>query len=216
MNEIAAHVAGEDILLSSGKALFWPRLARLFVADVHFGKAAAFRARGVPVPHGTTQDNLERLDQLIERYAPQTLVFLGDFSHAREAREVLCGPTVAAWRAKHQRTSMLLVRGNHDAHAGDPPADLGIESAIAPRTEGPFEYCHAARERRVGYGLTGHIHPAWVVHGRADESVRLPCFWLTPTFAVLPAFGAFTGSMVVERSSGDRIFVVAGNRLFET
>lgn len=215
MKEIVARVAGEEIVMSASKALYWPRLARLFVADVHFGKAAAFRARGVPVPHGTTQDNLERLDALIERFAPRTLVFLGDFSHAREANKVLRGSALALWRAKHHRTDMILVRGNHDVHAGDPPDALGIQTVIAPQVEGPFEYCHAACERREGYGLAGHVHPAWVLHGRADETVRLPCFWLTPTHAVLPAFGAFTGSMVVERAVGDRIFVVAGERIFE-
>ena len=38
----------------------------LFVADLHLGKSATFRARGLPVPSGTTQDNLRRLAALVQ------------------------------------------------------------------------------------------------------------------------------------------------------
>lgn len=37
------------------RVAFWLARRWLVVADAHFGKAAVFRARGVPVPRGTTQ-----------------------------------------------------------------------------------------------------------------------------------------------------------------
>jgi hypothetical protein len=43
-------VAGEELLLLPQKAVYWPRAQMLIVADIHFGKAASFRALGVPVP----------------------------------------------------------------------------------------------------------------------------------------------------------------------
>ncbi len=36
------------------------------VADAHIGKALRFRRLGVPVPHGTTGETLDRLSALIE------------------------------------------------------------------------------------------------------------------------------------------------------
>jgi metallophosphoesterase superfamily enzyme len=48
-----------------------------------------------------------------------------------------------------------------------------------------------------------------VLAGPALQRERLPCFWLTPRTAVLPAFGSFTGSAAVVPSPGDRVFVVA-------
>ena len=35
-----------------GLLLFWPLARTLFIADVHLGKAASFRAAGVPLPSG--------------------------------------------------------------------------------------------------------------------------------------------------------------------
>ena len=67
------------------RAAFWIERRWLVIADAHFGKAATFRARGVPVPQGTTADNLDRLDRLIDDLRPTTVVFLGDLFHAREA-----------------------------------------------------------------------------------------------------------------------------------
>jgi hypothetical protein len=52
-----------------------------------------------------------------------------------------------------------------------------------------------------------------VLAGPALQRERLPCFWLTPRGAVLPAFGSFTGSASVVPEPEDRIFVVAGQEV---
>jgi metallophosphoesterase superfamily enzyme len=59
------------------------------------------------------------------------------------------------------------------------------------------------------YVLAGHVHPAAVLGGRAQQRLRLPCFHFGPQVGVLPAFGAFTGMHVLPRGPGDRVFVVA-------
>ena len=79
-------VQGEKLVLSAERAMFWPRAETLLIADAHFGKAASFRASGVPVPRGTTADALARVDTLIDRTSARRIVFLGDFLHAKEGR----------------------------------------------------------------------------------------------------------------------------------
>ena len=81
--------------------MWWPAGRVLWVADLHLGKAATYRALGQPVPAGTTRENLARLSALINHYQPVQLVFLGDFLHAAQARtpSVLAG--LAAWRENH-------------------------------------------------------------------------------------------------------------------
>ena len=59
------HWAGVELRLLPDPALWWPAEATVFIADLHLGKAASFRALGQPVPGGTTRDNLQRLDALI-------------------------------------------------------------------------------------------------------------------------------------------------------
>jgi len=93
--------AGERLHLLAGRALWWPARRTLFVADLHLGKAAAYRALGQPVPGGTTQQNLARLDALIAAQAPQAIVFLGDFLHAPEARTPALLQAALAWRSRH-------------------------------------------------------------------------------------------------------------------
>jgi len=57
------------------RAALWLDRCWLLVADLHFGKSATFRARGVPVPAGTTQADLARLTALIEATRARRLVF---------------------------------------------------------------------------------------------------------------------------------------------
>jgi hypothetical protein len=68
-------LAGEQLWLLAHKAVYWPARKMLVVADIHFGKAAAFRALGVPVPRGTTSQNLLALDALLASYASEEIVF---------------------------------------------------------------------------------------------------------------------------------------------
>ena len=58
-------LAGEELWLLAEKAIYWPRHTTLLIADAHFGKSAAYRQLGQPVPVGTTQANLGVLDTLL-------------------------------------------------------------------------------------------------------------------------------------------------------
>lgn len=204
-------LAGEPVVLLPQRALLWPREATLFVADAHFGKDAAFRAAGVPVPDGTTAATLHALDALVAHHRARRIVFLGDFLHARAGRTPGTLDALAAWRGRQRTLALVLVRGNHDRHAGDPPQALGIDVVPEPWRVGPFAACHEPAAPAEGYGLAGHLHPAYVVRGRARQSARLPCFVLGERCAVLPAFGRFTGMHPVRPAPGERVFVVAGD-----
>lgn len=208
-------VAGEALHLLPERAAYWPDGDLLLVADAHFGKAASFRAQGVPVPGGTTGETLARLDAAVARCGARRVAFLGDFLHSRQGRVPGTLEALAAWRARQAALELLLVRGNHDARAGDPPGSLGVRVESEPHPVGPWLLCHEPGPRVGGYVLAGHIHPAMRLTGRANESLRLPCFWFGAGSAVLPAFGAFTGTAVVDPAAGDRVWVVAGERVLE-
>jgi metallophosphoesterase superfamily enzyme len=124
--------------------------------------------------------------------------------------------SLLAWRSRFPQVEILLVRGNHDRRAGDPPPGLGVEIVTAPHADPPFVLCHAPAECAEEFGLAGHLHPCLVLHGRGHQSLRLACFWLSRGCLVLPAFGSFTGSMEVMPVSGDRLFVIADDQVHET
>jgi DNA ligase-associated metallophosphoesterase len=201
-------VAGERLLLMREKAAFWPRTRALFVADFHLGKAATFRSAGIPLPSGTTRENLERLDRAVARTRATQVIFLGDFLHAKAGRAPRTLEAFDAWRGTRGDLELTLVRGNHDARAGDPPDSFGIRCVDAGASFGPFVLNHEPGAARTGYALAGHIHPAVRLHGEG-ESLRLPCFWFGTRYGVLPAFGSFTGTAEVRPREGDQVFVIA-------
>lgn len=205
----AVAVAGETLMLLPEKAVYWPARQMLIIADIHFGKAASFRAQGIPVPRGTTTENLAGLDGLIERHGARHVMFLGDFLHARAAHASSTQGAMLAWRRTRPDLQLTLVRGNHDKHAGDPAAALGIELVDEPHTVGPFAFCHHPDLDTGGYALAGHVHPAWVLATRYD-ALRLPCFVVGSQRMILPSFGSFTGGHVVTREAGDAIYVTSG------
>jgi uncharacterized protein len=208
-------VAGERLLLMPERGVLWPAASTLFVADTHWGKAATFRAGGVPLPPGTTLHGLSRLDGLLGRVRPTRLIFLGDFLHAREGRTDPVLRQLAEWRARHPTVQMLLVRGNHDRRAGDPPAEVGIRCVDPPLLERPFALAHHPLAGPEPPFLAGHLHPGVRLSGPGRQRERLACFWVTAGGVVLPAFGEFTGIAEIRPERGDRVFVTAGGSVVE-
>jgi DNA ligase-associated metallophosphoesterase len=208
------NLAGERVELLASRALLWPAESTLFVADVHLGKAAAFRAGGVPVPRGATAADLRRLSGMIASTGARRLVVLGDFLHSATGRVPALDSAFVEWRARHRHLDVLLVRGNHDAHAGDPPAAWGIAVVAEPHAVAPFLACHRPCRPTSGFALCGHVHPGVWISGEARESARLPCFVLGAKSALLPAFGSFTGMATIRPAADETIVVIAGQRLF--
>jgi DNA ligase-associated metallophosphoesterase len=207
--DVAVDVRGEKLWLLPERALYWDAHDTLLVADPHFGKAATFRAGGIPVPEATTGNAVARLEALADRTAARRIVFLGDFLHARPAQSKEVMDQLARWRRAYRDLELLMVRGNHDRHAGDPPGELTISCVDAPVLMPPFILSHHPKPRDEGYVLAGHVHPAVRLSGKARESVRLPCFVFGAEVGVLPAFGYFTGSVDVEPAPGDRVFALS-------
>jgi DNA ligase-associated metallophosphoesterase len=211
---VATTLAGEEVALLAARALHWPRAATVFVADVHLGKAASFRAGGVAIPRGATAEDLARLSGLLDATRARRLVVLGDFLHAAAGRVAALDAAVRAWRARHAGIEVLVVRGNHDAKAGDPPAEWHVDVVADPHPLAPFVLCHEPARPSTGYALCGHVHPGARIDGGAFSSARVPCFVLSGRHALLPAFGRLTGLALVRSVPGERRVAIAGSRLF--
>lgn len=202
-------LAGEELWLLAEKAIYWPRHTTLLIADAHFGKAAAYRQLGQPVPVGTTQANLGVLDTLLSLYRCSQIVFLGDFLHAPESHAPRTLAALHAWRTRHEALRLVLIRGNHDKRAGDPPPELKIEVVSEPLLMGPFALQHEPTPHDSHHVLAGHVHPTVRIQGKGRQSLRAPCFSLGTDVSLLPAFGAFTGGMNIVPAAGTRLYLIA-------
>ncbi len=209
-------MGGARLLLRPDRAVHLPDQATVLVADAHIGKAQSFRRLGVPVPSGTTADGLARLAALLQATGARRIVFMGDLLHAASGRSAAVLAAVAAWRDMHSGVELLLVRGNHDRHAGDPPPAWGVrcvdEPYFLPGLPG-LALAHHPRAMDAAYVLAGHVHPAVMLGGRARQRLRLPCFHFGPRVGLLPAFGGFTGSHIVRPAAADAVFVIADDEV---
>ncbi|QAY94549.1 phosphoesterase [Methylovirgula ligni] len=171
-------------------ALYWPEERLLIVADLHFEKGSAYAARRVFLPPYDTAATLATLAALIARYAPRTIVALGDSFHDVNGGERLPGQFRATLRQLQAGRHWIWIAGNHDPVL---PEDLGgarhDELAI-----GSITLRHEPSAQHDGFEIAGHLHPVARVVG-STGSVRRRCFLSDRTRCILPAFGAYAGGL---------------------
>lgn len=215
-------VPGEaaDITLLPGRAAWLPATQTLLVADLHLGKAATFRQAGIPVPEGSAQADLARLEQLVAERRPRRLIILGDLFHARSGCTERVFEEFAAVRARMAATEVLLVVGNHDRSVGRLPATLGIDSCFRTLDEPPFHFVHEPatdlpEPDRTAFTIAGHLHPTLSIGAPGGDRIAERCFVAQDDVLVLPAFGSFTGGHRVEPEPGMRLWVARDDGVVE-
>jgi DNA ligase-associated metallophosphoesterase len=202
-------IAGETLRLMPERTVFWEQTQTLLLADPHLGKAGLFRRRGLPVPGGTTGDDLARVSQALERTGATRLIVLGDLLHGPSRGDPRLAGVCARWRSHWPDLRLELIAGNHDRRSGGPPASLRVERETERIVEPPFVLRHHPDPDPGGYVLAGHLHPAFRLRGLGGWRETLPAFWFGKSVGVLPAFGRFTGTATIRPRPEDRVFVLA-------
>ena len=209
--EIDVEVGGVRLTARADRALVWRAERTVFVADLHLGKAAAFRRAGIAVPERGTGEDLDRLIAVVREERAARVVILGDFFHAKQGRTIAVSDAASAWRDAIRDVEVVLIRGNHDRGAGDPPESLRMRVEDNGVVMGPLVLRHEPEEDARGYVLAGHIHPAVRLDDPGlGQGLKAPCYWFGARCAVLPAFGGFTGTAVIEPRRGDRVVALLG------
>ena len=204
-------VAGEMLTARADRALVWRARRTVLIADLHLGKAATFRGSGIAVPERGTAEDLARVTAIIRGERAERLIILGDFFHAKAGRTLAVGEALAAWRKSVADVEVLMIRGNHDRSAGDPPESARMDIADNGAVCGPFVLRHEPGTDASGYVLAGHTHPAVRMEDpRTGQGAKAACFWFGAACGVLPAFGGFTGTAVVRPARGDRVVALVG------
>ena len=200
------------MLLHEG-AVFLTHTSALIVADVHLGKSAAFRARGLPVPEGDTARDLKRLLDLTQKYQAAHLIVAGDLFHARSGMT----PELESEFAQFIKTleiPLSLVVGNHDAKLKHLPAGLRAVSQL--ELEDGLRVIHdPADADEDAFHLAGHLHPVIKIPDGKRTSLRLACFIQRGQTLILPAFGSFTGGAILKPRELDRVFVPLREQVLE-
>lgn len=218
-------LAGIPALLDRRGALWVESLALLVVSDLHLEKGSSLARRGIFLPPYDTHETLARLEAVIADFDPRIVVSLGDSFHDPFGAERLPFDMRTRIARLAARRDWFWVTGNHDPH---PPAGLPGET-VEEIAIGPLSLRHEPSRGVVAGEVAGHLHPgARIV--RRGRSVRRACFASDGERLIMPAFGAFTGSLnVLDRVYAglfrwdafrayllgpDRIYPIARTQLF--
>lgn len=209
-------ILSEQLLLLCEKAILWPRAGMLMIADLHLGKAGHFRKHGLPVNASVNEESLVILSEMVIKHKVSRVMVLGDLFHSRENAE---WEILGDWLRYH-RVKMELIKGNHDVLPVNLYEDYGIKVHSKTYSEAPFFFIHDPMkdESKIPEGyfaLSGHVHPAVSLSGKARQAVRLECFCFTRRQGILPAFGKFTGNEIVRKSDYANIFVIAEGQVLK-
>jgi DNA ligase-associated metallophosphoesterase len=211
--DIPIRLADQWLRLLPQRAVYWPEQRALLLADLHLGKAAAFRRAGVPVPSGQSAATLSRLSALIEHWQAARVYWLGDILHTSLATDRDLEAELHTWIAGHPGVQIHAIPGNHDAELQRLAPALSLLSE-GTRRDG-LALCHYpdGSTSPDQPWVAGHWHPVVRLSGGGD-SMRLPAFITQDDRGlILPAFGEFTGGAPMGPASGRRRFVTTGSRV---
>jgi uncharacterized protein len=208
----------QTLWLSPERCIYWEEKQLLLLADLHLGKSGHFRKAGIGVPQDMFKEDMQRLTALVQFFKPAGLVVVGDFFHSHDNLE---HAFFEKWRKDFTSLHIQLVKGNHDILHSQFYAGAGITVHEPSLHLAPFLFTHDMADMATAppspnmYTFSGHIHPGVMLHGGGKQSLRLPCFYFGQQYAVLPAFGKFTGTYVITPQKGDKVFAIAGKGLVE-
>ncbi len=203
-------IAAQELHLLPQRAIWWPARKALIVSDLHIGKAAHFRKAGISLPQTALHDDLAVLEKLITDLDAAEVIATGDLFHSKHNREV---DTFGIWRNRFPEVAFHLVQGNHDILKAQAYTDLQLQVTRCLQVEN-LAFCHDKPLIFAPdyYYLTGHLHPGVQLRGAGRQVLRLPCFYFSDQYAVLPAFSRLTGLAMLTPVSGDRLFVIADGK----
>jgi hypothetical protein len=190
---------GQTLELDPAGAAFWPRYAMLVVADLHLEKGGAMARRGSLLPPYDSHATLARLEALVARLRPDTVVSLGDGFHDRRGGSELSPDLFDRLCALTRQRRWIWVAGNHD-----PVVPLALGGATVPELAvGGLVLRHAPTG--APGELAGHLHPKARLHTRR-RSLACRCFAADADRLLLPALGSFTGGLNVLDPAIHRLF----------
>lgn len=202
-------------LLSANRTIFWEEQKALILSDLHIGKSGHFRKNGIGIPQNMFSEDMQRLMAEIQLYKPTQLIIVGDLFHSHSNKE---HDLFEKWRNDIAHIAVHLIIGNHDILKKEWYSKAGITLHQSFLHLHPFTFTHdisIIKNDAGKYYLSGHIHPGITMRGIGKQSLRLPCFYFNAAYAVLPAFGKFTGTFCIKPKAGDAVFALAEKSIMQ-
>jgi putative SbcD/Mre11-related phosphoesterase len=195
-----------DLGLDARRAAWLSDFQTLAIADLHLGYAWAHRHAGQLLPLTVPDDILPRALELVENYGARRLVILGDIVHRAVALPAIKDELCAFFGELADRVELVFLGGNHDRGLNALlrecrlPIQTGAELPL-----GRFLLAHGDTTSvdRAGAELLimGHEHPAISLSDEAAGSAKCPCFLVSDSVLILPAFSRWAAGSNVRNGT---------------
>jgi DNA ligase-associated metallophosphoesterase len=195
-------LGGVEMRPHESGALHVPEFAALIISDLHLEQGTSLARRGIRVPPFDTAITISLLEQVVNRFAPQRLVFLGDSFHDEEGETRVEDHLLSRLHALSAGHECFWICGNHDPL----PPQLLAGHAADHILLGPLTLRHEpVRLRGEELEISGHLHPGCAIAQRGRR-VSGKCFIADQRRLIMPAFGAYTGALSVFSKPYERLF----------
>jgi metallophosphoesterase superfamily enzyme len=111
---------------------------------------------------------------------------------------------------------MILTIGNHDIISRHEFEKIGLE-CVNTYTISPFIFMHdkQGKTNTDFLPVSGHIHPAVKLRTRGRQNIFTPCYYVGNSNILLPAFGTFTGTYLIEPGQNDLVFAIVDGEVVD-
>ncbi|MFC4261991.1 ligase-associated DNA damage response endonuclease PdeM [Ferruginibacter yonginensis] len=207
------YILGEQFIVSAQRTLFWEAQQTLILSDLHLGKTGHFRKSGIAIPQNIFKEDLHKLLQEVQFFKPKKIIIVGDLFHSSFNKEF---ELFKRWRNDIDYVAIDLIKGNHDILPAQVYTHANIQVIPSHHIINGFCFTHDmadVKQVKAEYFFSGHIHPGINIKGLGKQSLQLACFYFTEKYAVLPAFGRFTGTHTIKPQKGDHVYGLVENKV---
>lgn len=210
------NIAGEKLLLSESKVIYWSRQQTLFIADLHLGKTSHFRKSGIAIPLAIVKAEIDRIENTILKFRPKKVFFLGDLFHSDLNHE---WSIFTDFIEQYGDIQFTLIKGNHDILNDSIYKMSSLQIEKEPFLLTPFVLSHHPLNTQEiddsQMNLCGHLHPGISIKGKGKSDLTLACFYLLQNKLILPAFGRFTGLAKIKLEKAGSAYAILNNSVLK-
>lgn len=208
------YLQDERVFFLPEKAMYFPEMLTLVIADWHLGKSTHFRKKGIFIPQTSVEKEFSNLRKIIAKYPTERIILLGDLFHSEWNED---------WELFKEMLEelvdleIILTRGNHDIIDFSKHGVGNIEVVDQYLLKNKFMFAH---EPIIGVSdqymmVTGHVHPGALIPMKGKQSYKFPCFLLEGKQLIIPAFGELTGLYILPKTPTNRQFLVVADTILE-
>ena len=176
-------------------AIYLKKEKTLIIADTHIGYEESLNKQGIMIPRAAFKDLIIRLEKILSKIKPETIVINGDIKHEfgkisqTEWRNTI---KLILFLQKHCK-NLILIKGNHDKILG-PIADKKnitiTDQIILNSTIVTHGHKLIKPDKKIKTIIIGHEHPA-ISLGDLARKEKYKCFlkgkWKNKTLIVQPS-----------------------------